>query len=96
MDDHFVRSAGVKEKAVGSDVALYVEAKRSIHVLNPTARFVWEALAVPMTFEELLFVLTQAFDVSGDTAERDLRETLDRFSAAGLVLQTPGDDSALA
>ena len=85
MELYFVRSDRVKEKAVGQDVALYVEAQRSIHVLNKTARFVWESLRDPMTFDELLFVLTEAFDEDGATLRQDLADTLDRFTKVGLV-----------
>jgi hypothetical protein len=91
MELYFVRSEQVKEKAVGQDVALYVESQRSIHVLNATARFVWESLKDPMTFDELLFVLTEAFDVDRATLRKDLSDALDRFTEVGLVRTRTAD-----
>jgi len=88
----FVRADDVKEKTVGGELALYVGAHRSIHVLNPTARFIWESLREPLTFEELLFVLGEAFDADPDVLREDLRETLDQFQALDIVtLKADGD-----
>jgi hypothetical protein len=89
---YFVRSESVKEKTVGEDVALYVEQRRSIHVLNATARFVWECLREPLTFDDLLFMLTETFDVGSDVARKDLQDTLDRFEELDLVSTRPTND----
>jgi hypothetical protein len=95
MDEtHFARSAGVTEKAVGRDVALYVSEHHSIHVLNPTARFIWESLVEPMTFDEILLMMTEAFDADADVMKQDLRDALDRFTELGLVATTTADDGA--
>lgn len=88
----FVRSDSVKEKAVGGELALYVGTHRSIHVLNPTARFIWESLREPLTFDELLFVLTEAFDVDQGVLRKDLRNTLDKFLALDILLTRTRDD----
>ena len=94
---YFVRSTGVREKTVGDDVALYVEERRSIHVLNTTARFIWQSLEEPLTFDELLFMLAETFQVERDVLRKDLRDTLDRFEALSLVLTRPTrDDHAVS
>ena len=80
----FVRASDVKEKTVGDDVALYVGANRSIHVLNPTARFVWGLLQEPLTFDELLYIMTETFDAGGDTLRDDLRQTVEHGIAIGI------------
>jgi hypothetical protein len=92
---HFVRSTDVKEKAVGGDLALYIEAHRSIHVLNPTARFIWESLKEPLTFEELLFVMREGFEADEDELRRDLRQMIDECLALGIVI-IHGDGPALS
>jgi hypothetical protein len=90
---YFVRSSQVKEKPVAGDVALYVEAHRSIHVPNATARFIWEALRHPLTFDELLFVVSEAFSGTDSAIlRRDLEETLERFVALGLLTREARDD----
>ena len=82
---YFVRASGVTEKPVGADLALYVGERRAIHVLNSTARFIWESVKEPVTFDELLFLLREAFDVPDEVLRRDLETTLKQFVELGLV-----------
>lgn len=79
------QSEKAKIKKVGSDTALYVSNQKGIHVLNETALFIWEALQDPFTFDELLYMLNEAFE--GDIAkmEVDLHEILDLFLRYDLV-----------
>ena len=90
---HFIRSDNVTEKRVGGELALYVGAHRAIHVLNPTARFIWESLSEPLTFDELLFVMTEAFDVDRDVLCTDLQDALDQFRSLGIVRDGAPDDA---
>lgn len=89
----YVRADDVKEKPVGGELALYVGANRSIHVLNPTARFIWESLREPLTFDELVFVLGEAFDAAPDVLRDDLREALDQFVSLHIVTLTADGDA---
>lgn len=91
----FVRSSDVKEKMVGPDLALYVGSHRAIHVLNATARFIWESLQEPLTFEELLFVMTEAFEADEDELRADLRQTIDQYVALG-IFAVQADDAAVS
>ncbi len=81
---YYVRSEKVIEKKVGKDIAIYVEDNRSIHVLNPTARFIWECLKEPVTFDEILYMMNEVFDVETDTLKNDLEETLVLFEGKNL------------
>ncbi len=72
-------------KRIGDDIVIYVPEQRAIHVLNQTAFFIWECLKEPATFEELLFMLGEAFKGERKTVEKDLEETLDLFLKNGLV-----------
>lgn len=85
QDPYFKRLEKVRIKRVGGDVALYVPEQRAIHVLNQTALFIWECLREPATFEELLFMLTEAFESEKKVIEKDLRETLDLLLKNDLV-----------
>jgi hypothetical protein len=88
----YVRADDVKEKHVGGELALYVGAHRAIHVLNPTARFIWESLSEPLTFDELLFVMGEAFDAAPDVLRDDLSEAIDQFVSLDMVtLKADGD-----
>lgn len=94
---HFIRSDNVKEKNVGSELALYVGAQRSIHVLNPTARFIWESLREPLTFDELLFVMTEAFEVDQEVLRHDLQDVLDQFRSLDILhTRAEGDGTAVS
>jgi len=93
---YFIRSDNVKEKNVGGELALYVGAHRAIHVLNPTARFIWESLREPLTFDELLFVMTEAFDVDQAVLRSDLQDALDRFLSLQILhTRAEGDETAV-
>jgi hypothetical protein len=81
---YYIRSERVIEKKVGKDVALYDEENRSIHVLNPTARFIWECLKKPVTFDEILFMMNEVFDFETETLKNDLEETLTLFKGKNL------------
>lgn len=82
----FVRAEGVREKSVGGDLALYVEAHRSIHVLNRSARLIWECLKDPLTADELHTILIEAFAETDEHVLRaDLQDTLDEFARLGIV-----------
>jgi len=82
---YFIRSPNVKEKKVGEDLALYVQEDRSIHVLNPTARFIWECLKTRVTLEEILFMMEQVFKENSETLKIDLEEALSHFSDKNLI-----------
>ena len=92
---YYVRASGVKEKKVGADIALYVETKRSIHVLNSTARFIWECLREPKTSAEIHFLLSESFDVDAETLKSDLEEALELFEHNGLIQKKADADENL-
>lgn len=81
----YQQSDQVKVKKVGKENALYVPEQKGIHVLNDTAFFIWEALASPLTFDELHYMLGQVFQGDPAAMETDLRETLDLFSRYRLI-----------
>ena len=54
--------------SVGANVANF----NGYITLNPTASFLWDALTQPRTADELTGLLTEEFDVSRETAEKDV------------------------
>lgn len=81
----YKRSSHVKVKQVGENKALYVSDRKAIHVLNDTAFFIWEALASPFTFDELLFMMGEVFKGDPVAMKADLRETIDMFLKYKLI-----------
>jgi len=81
----YKRSDLVKVKKVGSNTALHVSEQKGIHVLNETALFIWEALQDPFTFDELLYMLGEAFEGDTTKMKEDLQEILDLFLEYDLV-----------
>ena len=79
------RTKQVKVKKIGHDTALYVRDQKAIHVLNKTALFIWELLEDPFTFDELLYMLTEAFDEDPYMMQTDLQEILNLFLRYDLV-----------
>ncbi len=84
----YKRSDQVKIKKIGNNTALYVSRQKGIHVLNETALFIWQVLEEPFTFDELFFMLTEAFDGDRVQMTEDLRELLDLFVKYDLVHTT--------
>lgn len=66
----------VHRKVAGADVLISIGANvanfNGYITLNPTASFLWDALATPKTAGELTERLTDEFEVSGDIARRDV------------------------
>lgn len=57
-------------------------------VLNETAETLWEALVEPRTADELVRLLTQAWEVSADRAREDVMTFLAELRALGAVEDT--------
>jgi len=77
--DYYVQSGKAKLKNVGTDKALYVGEQKAVHVLNPTAYLIYEAMRDPITFEELVLVIREVTGEEEDVVAGDLKETLDLF-----------------
>jgi hypothetical protein len=84
-DSRFVRSPRAKIKQVGSSVAVYVPEKKAIHVLNPTARVLFDLLAEPATEGDMCQALAEVTDGDPETIARDVSEALVEFTDKGLV-----------
>lgn len=61
------------------------------HVLNPTARAVWELCDGTTTLDELVDAICQVFSVSHGVALRDVAAVLADLEGAGLVVWSADD-----
>ena len=58
---------------LGDETVIVLPLTRTLHVLNPTGRFLWEALeAGPRTAGELALRLAEAYEVEAGTAQADV------------------------
>jgi len=61
------------------------------HVLNPTARAIWELCDGTTTLDELVDAICQVFSVSHGVALRDVAAVLAQLEEAGLVAWASDD-----
>lgn len=81
----YVRNPAARLKQVGRESAVWVPETRAVHVLNGTARLLFECLAEPVALEELVAVFAERTDAEPRRLEADLGETLERFTELGIV-----------
>jgi hypothetical protein len=81
-----VRKPGITAKDIGGETLLYSAEEEAIHVLNPTAEFIWELCDGEHTVASMEQAIRANFSV---TSERDvvgdIRRTLEVFAAKGLI-----------
>ena len=59
--------------------------------LNPTAAFLWEAMAQPKSAEELTLALTEEFEVTLAQASKDVEDFLSHLLERSLIKEVPYD-----
>lgn len=57
----------------------------NIVILNPVSQVIWNKLDAGASFDELLNLVTNEFDVSKEAASSDIKEFLDGLEQAGLL-----------
>ena len=80
----------VHRRVAGDDVLISVGANvvnfNGYITLNPTASFLWDAMTQPRTASELVGLLTEEFDVSGENAEKDVISFLQMLRHNSMVV----------
>lgn len=76
-----VREGFIHRQIAGNDVLISVGANvanfNGYISLNPTASFLWAALAQPQSVSALTELLTKEFDVARETAQADVEQFLE-------------------
>ena len=71
----------IHRQIAGNDVLISVGANvanfNGYISLNPTASFLWDALAQPRSVDALTELLTEEFDVARETAQADVEQFLE-------------------
>ncbi|MDX1503694.1 MAG: PqqD family protein [Thermoanaerobaculia bacterium] len=81
----YVRAPAARLKEVGGTSAVYLRDDRALHVLNPSARLVFDCLERPTSLAALALRLSELTGVERGVVERDLLEVLPDFVRRGLV-----------
>lgn len=80
------RKSDVVAKDIGHEVILYSSQQEGIHILNPTARLIWELCDGEHTLEEMEQTLRANFSISPDyNVIEDIQNILDVFDTKELL-----------
>ena len=85
------RNPQLIRRDAGSELMLFDPRDDSLHVLNPAGAVLWEALVQPCGIDQLVQVLTEAFEVAPeDDVRGDVTRALGELEAHRLVVREPG------
>jgi hypothetical protein len=79
------RARQVVERVVDGDLVLYDPQRQRVHVLNPTAAFVWSACDGQLAVEEIVDALGGYFPAWREQIAGDVRETVQTLRDASLL-----------
>lgn len=90
MNAHYRRHPELRLAAVeGEGVVLHLGTRRYFSV-NDSGLTLFEALAAPRSFDDLVAALVERYDVTAAGARESVREFLDRCLAAELLVVETG------
>jgi len=82
------RKPGIAVKDIGNETLLYSAKGEAIHVLNPTAKLIWELCDGEHTITEMEQAIRANFSVTDEhDVTEDIRRTLEIFAEKGLLSQ---------
>ena len=83
-----IRNSDILLQEAGEETLLYSPEGRAVHVLNPTARFVWDRCDGQHSIHDLAQALREQFAVAPEhDVEGDVRRTVRTFAEKGLLLE---------
>ena len=83
-----IHNSDILLQEAGEETLLYSPEGRAVHVLNPTARFVWDRCDGQHSVGDLAQALREQFGVAPvHDVEGDVRRTLGTFAEKGLLLE---------
>jgi len=84
-----VRKQGLIAQDMGRESLLYSAKGKVIHVLNPTAKLIWELCDGAYTIEGMEREVRVNFSTSEEhNAIEDIKQTLDLFVSKGIIDKT--------
>jgi hypothetical protein len=89
MKERLERRADIVFEALGDEAVLYDSDGKRIHVLNATAKLIWELCDGAHALEDIELQLRSSFSgLEGRDVLGDIRAVLDTFMAKGLLSRT--------
>jgi hypothetical protein len=84
-----VRKQGLIAQDLGRESLLYSTEGKVIHVLNPTAKLIWELCDGAHTIEDMEREVRANFSASKEhNVIEDIKQTLDLFVSKGIIDKT--------
>jgi hypothetical protein len=80
-----VRRPGVWLRSVGGEHAVFDPATKGLHLLNETARAIWELCDGETTPDEMVRVICEVSGLPEQVVEEDLHRTLADFERLGIL-----------
>lgn len=81
-----VRKEGIFIQDIGRETLLYSDKEKLIHVLNPTAKLIWELCDGTHTVEDMERAIREGFSLSREhDVIGDIQRTLEVFARKGIV-----------
>ena len=78
------KMAKLSSQEVGQDLMIYNEEKEEIHILNTTAKLIYELYLAGKDLHEIESAVRDAFDVADEDIAALIRECLDEIRNKGL------------
>ena len=84
-----IRNPDILRQEACKETLLYSPAGRAVHVLNPTARTIWEQCDGQHSIGDIAQALREQFATAPEhDLEGDVRRTLQAFAEKGLLQET--------
>jgi len=90
MNDSPVRKADVEMRKLGEEYLLHDPGTGALHVLNASARMVWEMCDGAHTLDDIERAMRDAYEVGDADVPGDLRGILGALREKGLLAASPG------
>lgn len=85
MSGLFIRKGELIQSASAEGWTVYESETDALHVLNDSARAIWELCDGTTTPSEMALAISELTGLGLDEARRDVEETLDRLSNLKLI-----------
>jgi len=87
-----VHKPGIIAKDIGGETLLYSAEEEAVHVLNPTAKFIWDLCDGEHAVEDMEQAIRESFSLPGEQdVTGDIQQTLELFAAKGLLQGETGE-----
>ena len=84
-----LKKEDVHARKLGDEWLLYDTEMEKVHILNPTAEYVWRLCDGKHDMATIKDKMRQAYDIRDDQKlENDLRQIMDKFNQIGVLQET--------